>query len=286
MSSDLRKLNLSDFTEEGQKKVRDYICEICRFVCNDLYSDNCGHPFCKDCIFPFVEESGMCPLTYEKLHISDLVKIKCIDDLINKQQVYCINKHLGCEWVDIITKRDFHLMDECKCETVNCPNSQCGQMIMRKDTKEHSNTCGYSILDCKLCNLSVFKSQLQQHLDEYCINREISCTQGCGNTIMRSKLERHIKDECELTLTQCNFKDYKCDSMIMRKDIHEHYIKDGSKHDMIVIEYLMGFQNRVLDSLNKFEIGYYNYEVEISKLEGKSVEKKKKPRGRRAYKID
>jgi hypothetical protein len=283
---DKGRLSITDFTDEGKMKVKDHICGICNFVCNDLYSDGCGHPFCKECIFPHVENGKVCPISNLSLKTSDLQKIKCIDDMINKQLVYCVHKTIGCEWLDIITKRDYHLMDQCKYETVNCSNQECGLMIMRKDLDKHLEECDYSIVYCDLCNMPIFKIQMQQHLEEICANREISCPQGCELDIIRSQLDDHIQNNCELTLIRCEFKDYNCDELIMRKDKKRHFMTDGYKHELNIVDYICKFNANILENLNKIHKSFDMYELEITKLEGKAIDKKKKQRGRRAYKVD
>jgi hypothetical protein len=278
------RFSIDDFTEESKKIAENYKCIICNFVGVEFYSDKCGHPFCRDCIKPYFEKFGNCPISKTPLVFNDVHKLLNYDHIFNNLHINCPNKGFGCEWVDNTFRRENHIL-ECKFEMIFCRNKECGMKIMRKDLTNHLSLCQFTIVSCNFCKMEFMRSQIKQHLGESCIFRELPCTQGCGLKIIACQMDEHVKKSCDLTIVNCDFREYNCDDLIIRKDMRKHFISDGYKHELNIIDYIMKFDSKIIENLNRISKAFEMYESEISLLEGKNEKKKKSKKGK-AYKLD
>jgi hypothetical protein len=282
---DKNKFRIDDFTDESKPSIKEYICKICNYIGDDLYSDPCGHSFCYKCILPYINTFGVCPIENNTLSVQDLIKAPFIDNIINKHHIYCPNKNAGCEWIDTIIKRNLHI-DNCSYELVDCKYLGCSLKIMRKDELNHLIKCDYSLSCCDLCRSPILKKDIQQHLDDECLYTEITCPQSCGLNIIRSQIENHIKHYCDLSIVPCDFKEYNCDELIFKKDKKTHFISYGYIHELSIINSLTKIGENLTKNLNDISESFKMYDLEISKLEGKNIDKKKKQKKKRAYKMD
>ena len=117
------------------------------------------------------------------------------------------NRHLGCEHVEI----------ECK--------HQCGEYLKRRLIVEHENEyCSKRPFDCDHCKQyrSTFEDVSTNHWPE-CKCFPVVCPNVCAfSVIERLDLERHISEECPLTMVDCDYRSAGCSVQMPRKDMAAH----------------------------------------------------------------
>lgn len=82
------------------------ICSICTEVFKTPFRINCGHTFCKECIFRWLEDNKTCPVC-RKLFSKKTTRIDSIaDQVVNDLQVICMHK--GCSWTGPLKESEDH----------------------------------------------------------------------------------------------------------------------------------------------------------------------------------
>ncbi|XP_053214812.1 RING finger protein 151-like isoform X1 [Panonychus citri] len=90
---------------------RDIICSVCMGVLDNPVKDQCGHFFCADCLGPWLQKTGRCPISNQSIHSSipseslsqriNCLKIKCVE--CKKNFVPLNQRSEGC--IDCVTRR-------------------------------------------------------------------------------------------------------------------------------------------------------------------------------------
>lgn len=133
---------------DNSKNFNDFVCSICSFILQDPYEcDNCGTPYCKDCIEAWNQRSSVCP-------------IKCGSTLRIKPAHRYIKKMLGelkikctvdeCEEITSFEFLNTHLK-ECSFYEVKCDFEDCKEVVKRKDLNSHKETCKEKEITCNNC---------------------------------------------------------------------------------------------------------------------------------------
>jgi len=130
------------------KNLDDFICKICAYLIYDPYEcENCGTPYCKDCIEVWHQKSGSCPIK-----CGQTLKIKpahrFIRKMINEIKVKCQNKN--CPVVTTYEKVFAHLED-CEYNEIKCPNIGCSEKFLKKEQNEHLKVCKFKVIKCERC---------------------------------------------------------------------------------------------------------------------------------------
>ena len=78
-------------------------------------------------------------------------------------------------------------MGVCRYNLVRCPNRGCeAQPMFQCDLHRHVNEeCLYQPVPCRLCRMNVAQALMHDHFSQDCMDYEIQCPNGCGNSVKR-----------------------------------------------------------------------------------------------------
>ena len=246
-------LSIDDFSEETRAFIGDYICTLCKGIYFNPVLTSCSHTFCKDCFDTFTsyqtsEESNegkyKCPLCGSIIS-SYPFPVEIISVLLNKQHIRCKNRNFGCSWEGILSQLMDHLDNICPKQTIQCTLQGCTEKLFREDLVNHLTVCKYRIVQCEFCLLNLPYIELQGHLDEICPKIKIECPQKCGQFIEREKLEEHLKNECGNTIITCPFGYFKCNTVLLQKDLQKHLSDEVHNHLKLCMEKMQQIDNQV-----------------------------------------
>jgi len=145
----MEKINTTRIPDvEKPKNIDDFICKICTYIIYDPYEcENCGIPYCKECITKWERISNQCPVKCDSV-----MRIKpahrFIKKMLGELKIKCQNE--ACQTVTEISRMEYHLK-ECEYATLKCENEGCGEKILRKDYHEHNQICKFKLIQCERC---------------------------------------------------------------------------------------------------------------------------------------
>lgn len=104
--------------------------------------------------------------------------------------------------------------------------------------KKSENSKQMEKFKCELCNAEIY--ELQQHKG-ICEKVRVECPNKCGYIIPREKIEKHIKNECELSKVECPFKKFGCDNnkQMLRKEF------ENNSQLLYLFEYLSTLEKKI-----------------------------------------
>ncbi|XP_068735287.1 TNF receptor-associated factor 1-like [Montipora capricornis] len=185
---------LSDDLEKIPSK---YICEFCKLVLCDPMQTPCAHFYCRDCLGHLKSEDDgdevyKCKTDDEQFKRSEVFPDRFVRNEIQDCTVHCRHKESGCEWFGPITSLN-----------------------------EHVSGCDFLEIPCvfEKCNAKVLKSNLAQHLETDCSQRQTEC-RYCSQEIRYCDLEEHVKKDCQAFPIDCSLCDKK---EIPRGKLREHH---------------------------------------------------------------
>jgi hypothetical protein len=210
---------------EGEipKNIDDLICKICTYILHDPHEcENCGTPYCKDCIDEWHKKSSQCPIK-----CGGTLKIKpahrFVKKMLGELQINCPNK--SCSKIVKLEQVPSHLKI-CEYSEIKCTNDECKEKLLRKDLSEHLIICKFKVLICEKCNEKIElkgKNLNKQMIDENELMKEHDClkilslrvkklTIDSENLESKNKIfEKEIIELKEKTnLLYCSI-NYKCD---------------------------------------------------------------------------
>ena len=214
---------------------QDYICQICMKVLQEPHvTECCGQHFCKGCLEKWFEKNHgdkVCPHCKE----ADIVHIlyKPLQRKINKLEIHCSNRELGCEVIMKVEDIDFHFsptnLSSCDYALIPCP--MCGQELLRMVMGHHIfGDCPKREKTCTHCNLAMSSDMLDGHY-EVCEEMKVSCPRKCGKEMRRGDLKIH-EDACPYMPVKCPFSDAGCQVELTRKEVEQHMEKSTTAHLM------------------------------------------------------
>jgi hypothetical protein len=195
----------------------DFICPICREVCRDASSINCGHSYCESCILisNISEYGDRCSLCRVKIiqQVPDFSKRM----IINRKLMTCMNKELGCKTsTSVLNILEHEKM--CEFRIVKC--NSCTDYISLVLMEEHiKNICMFRLVPCNECKSLVQYSLMETHLTE-CPSQLIDCPY-CNWIGLRSELTLH-ESECQDMPVLCIYHIHGCDVIVPRRLKEEH----------------------------------------------------------------
>lgn len=135
--------------EDKPKNFEDFICRICSFILQDPHEcENCGTPYCKDCIEAWNQRSSQCPIK-----CSSSLKIKPAHRFIKKMlgdlKIKCPTEN--CNDIYEMSRLMLHL-DKCRYLMIKCTNEDCLEVLPRKDLDEHLLQCKFKETQCERCH--------------------------------------------------------------------------------------------------------------------------------------
>eukprot|EP01065_Artemidia_motanka_P032614 TRINITY_DN39602_c0_g1_i1.p1 TRINITY_DN39602_c0_g1~~TRINITY_DN39602_c0_g1_i1.p1 ORF type:complete len:429 (+),score=130.70 TRINITY_DN39602_c0_g1_i1:44-1288(+) len=117
----------------------DLICVICRAAVSDPHvTEQCGHLFCRTCIFRGLQEQRRCPVCRGDVHADQLRRDLRAQRQIQRLRVRCTNRAAGCEWIGALSDLPAHAAS-CVHRPVACPYAAlgCSEVLTRPELFDH-----------------------------------------------------------------------------------------------------------------------------------------------------
>ena len=205
-------------------------CPVCVHILREPYQVTCcGKSFCKDCIKRVKGGGKPCPCC--KKEINDFPN-KGLQQPLYGFQVYCSNKDRGCEWKGELGQLDRHLnvsettpeneLDGCEYSNIDC--TFCQNTHIRNELHHHkTELCDKRPFSCEHCNdyESTYEDVIHNHWP-VCDHHPVKCPNECGAFPQRRDTKHHVKNDCPLTLLECDFNYVGCEVRLPRKNVHDH----------------------------------------------------------------
>ena len=205
-------------------------CPICLQILREPYIvDCCGYSFCAACIERVGKDGKPCPHCNQPGYAT-LVN-KGLKRALSEFRVNCSH---GCGWVGELRKLDEHLNSEpqperrlegCQFTVIEC--FHCKEGICRGKIAGHQlERCPQRPYTCEYCAKykSTFEDVAHNHWPE-CKCFLLPCPNECtppGSGIQRQHLDLHVKEQCLMTVVQCELHHAGCEVTLPRKDMVDH----------------------------------------------------------------
>ena len=196
-------------------------CPICFLTLREPYLTSCcGYNFCQACITRVQKDGKPCPLCngaqFTTFHN------KGLERNMKELDVNCEHKLSGCSWRGKLVGLDGHLTDECPHLEMKCRYANCHSVAKREDISLHEAVCGFRPFHCDWCHdyASWYDDVINNHWP-LCPKYPVPCEQ-CEGIIERQNIAHHVKDDCPLTVVDCEFSSEGCKVRLPRKDVQSH----------------------------------------------------------------
>ena len=229
-----------EFVEPPPKQFQSE-CSICLQILREpRLIDCCGHNYCEACIERVGKDGKPCPLCNEPGFTT--MANKGLKRTLHEFRVYCPHRLRGCEWESELGKLDEHLNSDplperqlkgCPFAVIECLH--CKEGIRRDKIAGHQlERCPQRPYTCEYCAeyKSTFEDVAHSHWPE-CKCFLLPCPNECtpsGSGLQRQCLDQHVKEECPLTVVQCELHHAGCKVTLPRKDMADHMNKDSIAH--------------------------------------------------------
>jgi hypothetical protein len=261
-----KSFDIDDFVESSRLIVEDYKCSLCLGIYNNPVVDTCGHVFCKSCIIKFFETEKACPISGWKLEEANVSTLVIVNEILKRQSVLCKNRSMNCNWIGKLAELESHIASECQMQPVKCPYEQCSAEIPREGVERHKSICEFRIIECQYCKTKLVNSEIDSH-PNVCPLYKISCPQNCNELIERKYIEIHLAGHCIYSNIDCPYKEYGCQTKLIRKDLNEYMTSNMNKHNLLVLIWLSNFQQNILENTVSFKETLSSLETKVKKIE-------------------
>ena len=220
-------------------KELQHECSICLCVLRDpcLLDCECSKKFCRDCITPIREQNGRCP--HCRSAFTSLISENSLGRELLQRRVYCSNKNLGCRWQGELRKLDQHVSLRSRSDGFGIPCKYCKKSFKCSAVKDHEEKdCGLRPFSCKYCqwHTSTYDNVTKTHWP-VCPRHPVSCPKKCGESPERKNLDRHVDNDCPLTVVDCDFHYAGCAVRLPRKDMPDHLKLEVVSHTSLQATY-------------------------------------------------
>jgi len=190
--------------------VKGLLCCICYDLMLHPKVLNCGHSVCSSCTGGI----SKCPIcrssifntktNYSLLDIINDIPITCHNQKCNwkgnigELSIHtkkCDHELYKCFWCkQSITKIKLsdHLSYDCTFRKISC--SQCKQNIRFMDKDHYKYDCPNRIIDCCDCHKKISHDQLNEHKQNHCMKRNVTC-QYCSKIFKYELLLKHLDEK-------------------------------------------------------------------------------------------
>ena len=217
-------------------------CPVCLQVLFDPYKVTCcGKSFCQTCIERIKSDQQACPTCREKMF--SCFPNEELQNSIHQLLVRCTYKNEGCEWTGELGELDNHLnqcpnpdnqLQGCEFTEINCV--YCSKCFKRKDIQSHQNDkCLKRPSTCDYC--SDYESEYEDVIKNHwpvCPCYPVECPNKCDESPKREDLDKHVAEECPLTVMNCRFHYVGCETKLPRKDMPSHLQENSAQHLSLV----------------------------------------------------
>ena len=226
-----------EFVEKPPKQFQSK-CPKCTLTLREPYQTTCcGYGLCQICIEEIKLENKPCPSC--KSEKFDGFEDKRLKRSLCEFRVHCSNKKRGCRWIGKLGELENHLnanptqtrqLEGCMIVQVNC--LYCTKPFQRSIINSHqSDQCPkrpYSCIHCK--NFDSYYDDVATNHWPVCGFYPVRCPSKCGEAPERQNLEKHIANDCPLTIVHCKFKNVGCEVKLPREDMPTHLTESIGAH--------------------------------------------------------
>lgn len=228
--------------EDGSQGIYNVTCSYCaKTVVRSEYEQHCikecseYHIFCPFGCGKYMANRDVdchcridCPkrsVTCPECFFSDLWS----EELSNHQREKCPKRIVACVFqcgIDALCACDKtkHEEEECGLRNVMC---SCGLFFQAKDLSDHEklNCVNRQVFCPQGCGESMKQCEIDNHIEFFCrnkthyFNQTIECGNGCGNVLMRRDLLHHISFECTKRLVECS---QHCGNTVVLDNLKSH----------------------------------------------------------------
>lgn len=244
---------------------KTFECSVCLDVANDPSScgnpDGCNAVFCYACLSACLGRTNAkkCPAcTYILKRNAMPSRLLPFKNMISALQIYCPHKGESvngdttdgsrkrnaicisqCEWIGKLSNLDRHIESECECVPVTCQFPGCGAEMPQRDLVDHEATCLHKLFACIHCKTPVKHAMLDRHESD-CDFAPVVCE--CHQSVPRSCLQDHKRNECALTVLFCPCAEYGCNKRVPRRDMEKHVADSAAVHLGLVMMALKSYK--------------------------------------------
>jgi len=218
-----------------QEEIEQYICGICKHVCDEPVITGCGcqQLYCKICLtYFYMNNKHTCPKCEKSTGEPTLLGV--IDNCIKNKKMRCSNFSVKCTWEGKCKDYLQHINYECPKEIINCPNKGCIIKLRREEIPEHLKKCEFIEYICEKCQLRMPIREKLLHKN-ICLKEIIICPQGCEKELERGDFNLH-KQQCEFSIIDCPYSSLGCTDKYKRKFEKEKLKEDLNKHLLLSVE--------------------------------------------------
>ena len=227
-----------EFVEKPPKPFQ-FECPVCLLILRKPYQATCcGYSFCRACIKQIkTNPHKQCPCCKKVNFLDSVYPNKGLQRSLSELKVLCTNQKKGCEWIGELGEIDAHLnsrgfpsLEGCQFIEVEC--IYCSDHVRRLEIQAHvKERCHKRPYSCHYCGKydSDFEDVSTNHLP-VCGFYPVDCPNKCGKVLQRQYTEKHISDECPLTLVDCAFKHIGCSVRLPEKDMLAHIAESVGAH--------------------------------------------------------
>ncbi|AEO61494.1 hypothetical protein MYCTH_2311696 [Thermothelomyces thermophilus ATCC 42464] len=196
------------------------LCPVCKTPFYSPITTPCGHTFCAGCINRALETQPTCPIDRQPINKTrDYRRLPLIvKDQLDRLKVKCPNK--GCDHQCPRELLEAHYERRCEFSLVRCPDSNCTQLIARRDASP-AKGCLHIDVVCEFCEKKTTFAELDGHHNFECDGAIVECP-DCGRGIVRHTLVHHRTQECLEGHAQCKWHTAGCKVAGKRGVVQEH----------------------------------------------------------------
>nr|QVN25639.1 TNF receptor-associated factor 6 [Clarias magur] len=210
-----------------------YECPICLMGLRSAVQTPCGHRFCNSCIKKSIRDTGQkCPVDNEVLTEDQLFPDNFAKREILSLTVRCRN--VGCNEKMELRRLENH-MALCEFATVPCP--QCKEPVWKNSVEQHMNQdCLQRLVTCPDCAESIIYATKQFH-EQMCPFVNTVC-EFCNMDFIRGQLPSHCATDCLKAPVACTFSMFGCQEKMPRNDLALHMQEFTQMHMRYMAEFL------------------------------------------------
>ncbi|XP_023686168.2 TNF receptor-associated factor 5 [Paramormyrops kingsleyae] len=258
-----------------EKLEEQYMCPSCGRVVLNPHQTGCGHIFCYQCIRAFLEGGATptCPIDNSVIKANEVFQDNCCKREISNLEIYCTNSPSCSQKVTLCRLQD-HLKI-CPFESLQCTNSGCPDVLLRKDLEKHlSSKCTYRMEPCPHCQKHYMLIQLMDHESTICPAVKVQCPHNCQQMIKRHKLKDHYH-ECPEVVTDCIYKKYGCCVREKRVKVQVHEDAALNDHLLLVLESNTKLEKQIDDLQQNLVLKHHEFQERTNLVS--SLEREFKP---------
>ena len=238
--------NISNIQTEYFSIIQKLICCLCKGILYYPLQDECEHIFCEKCYKIFCPNPPFkCPISDK--YILQPLELNGLKLILNDLNIFCPNE---CDWngkyIDLIEHKKI-----CPNEFIKCPFHKCPYEIIRKNFENHKKNCIFRYEECSYCSEIMQVYLLDEHY-KICSKYPINCLLKCGKKIIRSKMDYHIKNECDNYELNCGFYKYGCNEICKRKNMENHLKEEVAYHLSLFVSKI----DKYIPNLNEYNNDY------------------------------